>query len=103
MNLDECIKYISDWFLSDTVELLDLVLDDDIEDPKYSAITTLNRFWVYLQYKNKVDQGFKCYNVSSLLKKMGYSSEDIALFKKKAQDERKIYTADILDADFFQT
>lgn len=103
MNLDECIKYISDWFLSDTVELLDLVLDDDIEDPKYSAITTLNRFWVYLRYKNKVDQDSKCYNVSSLLEKMGYSSEDIALFKKKAQDERKIYTADILDADFFQT
>ena len=55
MKLEECIKYISDWYFADTVELLDLVLDDDIEDPQYSAITTLNRLWVYLQYKKKSD------------------------------------------------
>ena len=56
MSLDECIKYISDWYFSDTVELLDLVLDDDVVDPQYSAITTLNRLWVYLQYKKKTDR-----------------------------------------------
>lgn len=53
MNLEECIEYISDWYFSDTVELLDLVLDDDIADPQYSAITTLNRLWIYLQYKKR--------------------------------------------------
>lgn len=51
MILEECMEYISDWYFTDTVELLDLVLDDDVADPQYSAITTLNRLWVYLQYK----------------------------------------------------
>ena len=102
MNLEECIKYISDWYFADTVELLDLVLDDDIEDPQYSAITTLNRLWVYLQYKKKSDMSYECDSVSSLFKKMGYTPDDIALFRKKAQEERKIYTADILDAGFFK-
>jgi hypothetical protein len=102
MSLDECIKYISDWYFSDTVELLDLVLDDDVVDPQYSAITTLNRLWVYLQYKKKTDRSYECSSVSSLFKKMGYTPEDIDLFRKKAQEERKIYTADILDTEFFE-
>ena len=97
MSLDECIKYISDWYFSDTVELLYLVLD-----PQYSAITTLNRLWVYLQYKKKTDRSYECSSVSSLFKKMGYTPEDIDLFRKKAQEERKIYTADILDTEFFE-
>lgn len=102
VSLDECIKYISDWYFSDTVELLDLVLDDDIADPQYSAITTLNRLWIYLQYKEKTDSSYKCSNISSLLKKMGYTPEDITLFRKKAQEERGIYTSDILDTEFFE-
>lgn len=101
MDLKTCIQYMSEWYFSDTVELLDLVLDDDMEDPQYSAITTLNRFWVYLQYKKEMDKSYECGDVSSLLKKMGYTSEDIARFKKKVQEERKIYTADILDTEFF--
>ena len=48
MSLDECIKYISDWYFSDTVELLDLVLDDDVVDPQYSAITTLNLSLIHI-------------------------------------------------------
>ena len=102
MSLDECIEYISDWYFSDTVELLDLVLDDDSEDPQYSAITTLNRLWVYLQYKKKTDRSYECNSISDLFKKMGYTPEDIALFRKKAQEERKIYTSDILDTEFFE-
>lgn len=102
MNLNECIEYISEWYFSDTVELLDLVLDDDIIDPQYSAITTLNRLWVYLQYKKRTDKSFECSNVSSFLNKIGYAPEDISLFRKKAQEERKIYTATILDSEFFE-
>lgn len=102
MNLEECIEYISDWYFSDTVELLDLVLDDDIADPQYSAITTLNRLWVYLRYKKKTDKDYACNDVSSLFKKMGYTPEDIALFRKKVQEERKIYTAAVLDTEFFE-
>ena len=47
MDVKECIEQIIDWYFSDTVELLDLVLNDDVADPQYSAITTLNRFWLY--------------------------------------------------------
>ena len=100
MDLKECMQYINNWYFSDTVELLDLVLDDDIADPQYSAITTLNRFWIYLQYKKKTDKSYECSDISSLFKKMGYTEEDIALFRKKAQEERKIYTDDILDTKF---
>ncbi len=102
MDLNECIEYISDWYFADTVELLDLVLDDDMTDPQYSAITTLNRLWVYLQYEQKTKENYECSDVSSLFEKMGYTSEHIALFRKKVQEERKIYTADILDTEFFE-
>lgn len=101
MDLEECMRYINDWYFSDTVELLDLVLDDDIADPQYSAITTLNRFWVYLQYEKMTDKDYECNDIVLLFKKMGYTPEDIALFRKKVQEERKIYTADILDTEFF--
>ena len=101
MDLKKCIQYMSEWYFSDTVELLDLVLDDDMEDPQYSAITTLNRFWIYLQYKKETDKSYECGDVSSLFKKMGYTSEDIALFRRKVQEERKIYTDDVLDTEFF--
>lgn len=78
-----------------------MVLNDDVADPQYSAITTLNRFWLYLQYQQKTEMNYECSDVPSLLKKIGYTDEDIALFKKKAQKERKIYTSEILDIDFF--
>lgn len=103
MNLEECIEYIVKWYFADTVELLDLVLEDDIVDPQYSAITTLNRLWVYLQYKKKTNNSYMCSDISSLFKEMRYTTEDIALFRKKVQEEQKIYTADILDTEFFET
>lgn len=84
------------------MELLDLVLDDDMADPQYSAITTINRLWVYLQYQNKTDGRYACSSISSLLQKMGYTPEDIALFRKKAQEEQKMYTSDILDTEFLE-
>jgi len=102
MNLEKCTEYISNWYFADTIELLDLVLDDDVADPQYSAITALNRLWVYLQYKKGMNKCYAYNDVSSLLEKMGYSPEDIALFRKKAQEERKIYTADILGTEFLE-
>ena len=44
---------------------------------------------------------YECSDVPSLLKKIGYTDDDIALFKKIAREERKIYTSEILDTDFF--
>lgn len=102
MNLEECIDKIIDWYFSDTVELLDLILDDDIADPQYSAITTLNRLWLYLQYESMTNKNYECNDVSFLLKKIGYTSEDIILLRRKAQEEREIYTSDILDTKFFE-
>ena len=101
MDLEKCFQYMSNWYFSDTVELLDLVLYDDIEDPKYSAITALNRLWVYLQYKKSLNKDYEYSTVSSLLEKIGYTTEDIALFKRKIQNEREEYTAEILDTEFF--
>ena len=60
MDVKECIEQIIDWYFSDTVELLDLVLNDDVADPQYSAITTLNRFWLYLQYQQKTEMNYEC-------------------------------------------
>ena len=102
MNLKEYLDYMIEWYFSDTVELLDLVLNDDIADPKYSAITTLNRLWVYLEYQRNINKSFECGDVASFLDKIGYTSADIDLFRKKVCEEQKIYTADILDTDFLK-
>lgn len=102
MDLEECIEYISNWYFSDTVELLDLVLTDDVKDPQYSAITTLNRLWIYLQYKINTNENYECSDISSLFNKMGYTPEDFALFINKLQEEYKIYKGAILDTEFFK-
>ena len=41
------------WFISDTIELLEQVLADDEKDPEYSAITTLNRLYIYMEFEKK--------------------------------------------------
>lgn len=65
INKEECIQLISRWFLSDTVEFLDLVLKDDTVDPTYSAITALNRLYIY-NIKGKKMEPFsvKMYHLS---------------------------------------
>ena len=100
MELECCIQYMCKWYLSDTIELLDLVLNDNDEDPQYSAITTLNRFWIYLEYQKKIGD-CECNNVASFLEKIGYSINDIDLFREKVRAERDIYVSDILDTTFF--
>lgn len=63
MFREECINTICNYFLSDTIELLDLVLFDDVEDPQYSAITTYNRFYYYLQYMKQSNMNDEDINV----------------------------------------
>ncbi len=101
MDLMMCMDYICSMYLSDTIELFDMVLDDDIDDPQYSAITTWNRFWVYLQYKHQTDKNFAIRDVPSLLLQCGYTDEDVALFVQKAQEERPIYHGAIFDPESF--
>lgn len=103
MNLNECIKYMSERYFDDTVILIDMVLCDDITDPQYSVITTLNRFLVYLQYKNIVDKDYKCSDIASALEKIGYTKEDISLLKEKAKDEYKIYIGEVLCTEFINS
>lgn len=103
MNLNQCIKYMSERYFDDTVILIDMVLCDDITDPQYSAITTLNRFLVYLQYKNIVDKDYKCSDIASALEKIGYTREDISLLKEKAKDEYKIYIGEVLCTEFINS
>ena len=100
MNFDACVQYISDFYFSDTIELFDDMLYDRMEDPQHSAITTFNRFWVYIQFKKATDEAYQQIHVSDLLSMSGYSSEDIALFQKKIQDERPIYHGAIFDNEF---
>ena len=101
MDIEQCLQYICNWYYSDTIELFDLVLYDNSEDPQYSAITTLNRFWVLLQLKRqRQGEEFENRNVSSLIEDAGYTSKDIELFRKKAREELDTYTADVFDMDF---
>ncbi len=101
MDLKECLSRICDWYHVDTVEFLDFVLTDDLDDPQYSAITAINRLWIYLQYKKATDGNFEHNQVSTMLLSMGYTNDDIALLKNMAQKERNIYIGDILDTEFF--
>lgn len=100
MKVQECIDFISEWYLSDTIELIDLVLDDDNIDPEYSAITALNRLWVYLQYKKHTEKDYDYGEVSSFLIKSGYLMDDIDTLKEKVQEERKVNLSEILDKQF---
>lgn len=102
MGAKECLEYMKDWYFADTIELLDLVLTDDTADPQYSAITTLNRLWVYLEYQKNANPNFECCDITSFLEKMNYTSEDIDLFRKKVYREQEIYTDDILDTHFLE-
>lgn len=102
MDTKECLEYIKDWYFADTIELLDLVLTDDTADPQYSAITALNRLWVYLEYQKNTNTKFECCNITSFLEKMNYTSEDIDLFRQKVHREQEIYTGDRLDTYFLE-
>ncbi len=102
MNLEECQRHINDWYLDDTINLVYLVLTDDEAGPQYSAITALNRLWLYLQLRNGTDPNHACANVASLLTELGYDPEEIALLRQKARAERPIYIGAILDEGFFE-
>lgn len=100
MTIEKCVESMAKFFLSDTIELLDMVLEDDIEDPQYSAIIAVNRLWTYLQYKQMTDEEFATKDVEALLSKLGYA-QDVDLLRQKAREERKIYHGMILETGFF--
>ncbi len=79
----DVINKILELFLSDTIELLDRVIDDDINDPQFSAIGTIERLNLYFKYFN-LDTSINDFLLSS-----GYSSNDIEIFLDKYRAECK--------------
>ena len=84
--MDDSLISIVNLFESDTIELLDLVLNDSEEDPQYSAKSTINRI-------NDLIQFYKIYcnknigTVRQYLKSAGYEEKDIDLLFKKQKEE----------------
>ena len=100
MELNECVQHMGKWFLSDTIELLEQVLADDEKDPKYSAITTLNRLYIYMEFKKRTDK-FDCDNIQTLFTRIGYSKNAYELFRLMAEKEYPMYSSEIYDKSFF--
>ena len=71
--MEEIIGY----FVSDTIELFDRVLDDDENDPQFSAVTTAKRIGLYLQYRKIPDTKNE---ISKFLLSSGYNQEDLKTF-----------------------
>ena len=87
--MEDNIKEIIGWFVSDTIELIDKVLDDDDNDPQYSAVTAVTRIQLYLTYKNELNT----IEISDFLLNSGYSNEDIEILKRKYDKELPEYHA----------
>ena len=101
MDRNKCVQLIGKWFFSDTIELLDRVLSDDEKNPVYSAITTLNRLHLYIEFQ-KITGEQGCDSVQSLFRQMGYSERTYETFRTKAKEEYAIYSSEIYDASFFE-
>lgn len=101
MENNKYMRYLLDFFREDTFSLLEEVLDDNEEEPEYSAITTINRFWAYIQCEKQIDQSFPFNCVADFLRnKSCCSEEDIALLFKKARIEASIYHGVIYNTEF---
>ena len=87
-QFNECVEKIVEWYIGDTIELLDLVLTDDLEDPQYSAITTCKRFNEYLLYQEL--RGNQKKDLTELLMGSGYTQEDIDLLMVKKEQEKEL-------------
>ncbi len=74
------------WFLSDSIELLDLVLSDNHNDPEYSANTAYNRIKLYAEYEAS-QNNVTARSVEDYLKDWGYSDEDIKLLNELRKEE----------------
>lgn len=87
-QFNECVEKIVKWYIGDTIELLDLVLTDDLEDPQYSAITTCKRLNEYLLYQEL--RGNQKKDLTELLRESGYTQEDIDLLMVKKEQEKEL-------------
>lgn len=96
---DRYMRYLLEFFLQDTFELMDNVLDDDERDPQFSAITVIKRFWAYIQCEKQIDEAFPYRSVAEFLRgRSCRTEEDIALLFRKARAEYPHYHGEIDDA-----
>ena len=86
---EQNIKQIIDWFLSDTMQLFDLVLDDSDVDPQFSAVTAMNRLGLYLSCIGNVSASEE--NILEYLECSGYSIADLEVFLSKYKREIERY------------
>lgn len=93
--LNQCIEDIIGWFLSDSIELFDAVLDDDQIDPQYSANTAYRRLEKYVLFQ-RLNHNDNVQTVEELLINSGYTEEDIINFRTKLRAEAPRYYRDNL-------
>jgi len=97
---ERCYDYMIHMFLSDTIELLDLVLFDDKADPHYSAVTTYNRLYAYLALTDETKERPTEERVRTFLQEAGYSGDDIRQFmEKKASEEPRFHGGILYETD----
>ena len=84
---DKLIKEIAEWFYIGTVTLLDKVLGDDLEDPQFSAETTLGRIKLWLSFKKEFYGEDIDTDAFEWMIQSGYTEEDVELFKWMIDDE----------------
>ena len=86
----ECIERIVKLFKYDTLTLIDCVLEDDVEDPHFSANTTLKRIEDIALFEQDYKLN-RSNDAKEWLYSNGYSKEDVCLFFEKVENEKKRY------------
>ena len=100
MDCEQCLSYVIASYYADTVELLGLVLSDDDTDPSYSAVTALNRLWVYLQLDRQRSGDSPEKTADAMIREAGFSAEDAERILQKARREVPEYHGEIFDREF---
>ena len=94
MEQKEVFDRIVQWYLSDTIKFVDLVLSDAEDDPQYSVVTLCNRIKIYTRYI-ELTTG-KALTVSDFLTESGYIQSDIDFIEEKRAIESKYYCGEQL-------
>lgn len=88
------IEYIIKCFEWDTNRFIDLVLNDNLDDPEYSAVTCCNRIITLIKVKEVYKEEFK--SIENYLEDIGYNKEDIKIFIESRDKESEYYHGEIL-------
>ncbi len=91
--INQCVEEIVRWFICDSVELLDYVLDDDPCNPQYSANTVYCRLKTYLLFR-QLYYNDTIITIDELLLNSGYTESDIEIFYKMRRKEAPLYYRD---------